>query len=232
MGSATPKPMPSPMPDQHSSPPPAAAMPITFPDLARLAAAPGPARRLIAIAGAPGSGKSTLAERLVAALEAEAPGRAAVLPMDGYHYDDAVLEVRGLRARKGAPDTFDVAGFAQMLGRLKRDDEAEVAVPVFDRALEISRGSARIIPRAVRVLVVEGNYLLLDRAPWSALKPQFDLSVMVSVPEAVLRARLEARWAGFGLPPEIIRAKVEANDLPNGRLIAAGSAVPDYVLRS
>lgn len=208
----------------------ASAVPITFPDLLRRAAVPGDGRRLIAVAGAPGSGKSTLAERLVAALEAEAPGRAAVLPMDGYHYDDAVLEARGLRARKGAPETFDVAGFGQMLARLRRDDEAEVAVPVFDRALEISRGSARIIPRAVRVLVVEGNYLLLDRAPWSNLRAHFDLTVMVAVPEAVLRSRLVERWAGFGLAPDAIRAKVEENDLPNGRLIVGGSAVPDYVL--
>ena len=131
---------------------------------------PGAGRRLVAIAGAPGSGKSTLAERLVEDLNAAAPATAAVLPMDGYHYDDAVLIARGLRARKGAPDTFDVAGFGYMLARLKRNDEPEVAVPVFDRDLEISRGSARMIPQEVRVLVVEGNYLLLDRAPWSALR--------------------------------------------------------------
>ena len=208
------------------------ATPLRFEALVEIAAAPSATRRLIAIAGAPGSGKSTLAERLVAALEAEAPGRAAVLPMDGYHYDDAVLDARGLLARKGAPETFDVAGFGHMLARLRRDDEAEVAVPVFDRALEISRGSARIIPQAVRVLVVEGNYLLLDRAPWSGLRAHFDLTVMVSVPEDTLRARLNARWSGFGLAPDIIRAKVEDNDLPNGRLIVAGSAAPDHVIGS
>ena len=198
--------------------------------LARLAAAPGAGRRLVAIAGAPGSGKSTLAERLVEDLNAAAPATAAVLPMDGYHYDDAVLIARGLRARKGAPDTFDVAGFGHMLARLKRNDEPEVAVPVFDRDLEISRGSARMIPQAVRVLVVEGNYLLLDRAPWSALRSHFDLTVMVQVPEATLRQRLTARWSGYDLPAAEIAAKVDGNDLPNGRLITAESAVPDFVL--
>ena len=205
---------------------------IDLATLARLAAAPGKGRRLVAIAGAPGSGKSTLAERLVDDLNAAAPASAAVLPMDGYHYDDGLLIARGLRARKGAPDTFDVAGFGHMLARLKHNDEAEVAVPVFDRDLEISRGSARMIPQAVRVLVVEGNYLLLDRAPWSALRPHFDITVMVDVPEATLRARLTARWAGYALPPAEIAAKVEGNDLPNGRLIMAESARPDFVLGS
>lgn len=203
---------------------------IGFDELARLAAAPHPERRLIAVAGAPGSGKSTVADRLAEVLNAAAPGRAAVLPMDGFHYDDAVLIARGLRARKGAPDTFDVGGFGHMLGRLKRDDEAEVAVPVFDRDLEISRGSARTVPRSVRVLVVEGNYLLLDRAPWSDLRGHFDLTVMLAVPEATLRERLTARWAGYGLDAAAVTAKVEINDLPNGRLIVAESAAPDFIL--
>lgn len=205
---------------------------IDLATLARLAVAAGAGRRLVAIAGAPGSGKSTLAERLVEDLNIAAPATAAVLPMDGYHYDDGLLIARGLRARKGAPDTFDVAGFGHMLARLKRNDEAEVAVPVFDRDLEISRGSARMIPQAVRVLVVEGNYLLLDRAPWSALRAHFDITVMIQVPEATLRERLTARWSGYALPPAEIAAKVDGNDLPNGRLIMAESVTPDFVLRS
>ena len=203
---------------------------LDYAGLAGLAAAPAPGRRLIAVAGAPGSGKSTLADRLVTDLNAAVPGQAAVLPMDGYHYDDAVLNARGIRARKGAPDTFDVAGFGHMLDRLKRNDEAEVAVPVFNRDLEVSRGSARIIPRTVRVLVVEGNYLLLDRAPWSALRPRFDTTVMLAVPEGTLRDRLTARWVGYGLTPEGIRAKLDDNDLPNGRLIASESAAADFIL--
>ena len=103
-------------------------------------------RSLTAIAGAPGSGKSTLAEAVVARLNEEAPDSAAVLPMDGYHFDDRVLVSRGLRPRKGAPDTFDVAGFYHMLHRLKRNEEPEIAVPVFDRDLEIARAGARLIP--------------------------------------------------------------------------------------
>jgi pantothenate kinase len=187
-------------------------------------------RLLVAIAGPPGGGKSTLADALAARLGAVAPGVAAVLPMDGYHYDDAVLIARGLRARKGAPETFDVAGFGHMLARLKRNAEPEIAVPVFDRDLEIARAGARLIPQAVRTLIVEGNYLLLDQAPWTELHAHFDLTVLLREPEAVLRARLTARWEGYRLPAAEVAAKVEGNDLPNGRLVLANSVAPDILL--
>ena len=131
--------------------------------LARLAA-PAAARRILAIAGAPGSGKSTLAETLATRLNALQPGRAALCPMDGFHYDDAVLDARGRRPWKGAPDTFDVGGLRAILSRLRARDEAEVAVPVFDRRLEIARAGAAIIPQAADTIICEGNYLLLPRA--------------------------------------------------------------------
>lgn len=188
-------------------------------------------RRLVAIAGAPGSGKSTLTDRLVAHLNAASPGVAAVLPMDGYHFDDRVLVARGLRPRKGAPDTFDVAGLRHMLRRLRDNEEDEVAAPVFDRDLEISRAAAQLIPRAARVIVIEGNYLLLDRKPWSDLHAWFDVTVMIDATEETLRARLTARWDGYGFAAEEVRRKVEANDLPNGRLVTESSITADYILR-
>ena len=185
-------------------------------------------RSLTAIAGPPGAGKSTLAEGLIAQLNSEAPDSAAVFPMDGYHFDDRVLVPRGLRPRKGAPETFDVAGFYHMLDRLKRNDEPEIAVPVFDRDLEIARAGARLIPRSVRHLIVEGNYLLLDRPGWSRLPRLFDTTIMIAIPEAVLRQRLVERWQGYQLPPEEISAKVEANDLPNGRLVTSASMQAEF----
>ncbi|MFO0992155.1 MAG: nucleoside triphosphate hydrolase [Hyphomicrobiales bacterium] len=186
-------------------------------------------RVVIALAGAPGSGKSTLAEWLAARLNEDSPDSAAVLPMDGYHFDDRVLEARGLRARKGAPDTFDVAGLHHMLARLKRNEEDEVAVPVFDRDLEIARAGARLIPRSVCILIVEGNYLLLDRTPWSGLRNLFDMTVMIEVPVETLRARLRKRWVGYGLSPDQITTKLEDNDLPNGRLVSDFSVAADFV---
>ena len=199
---------------------------ISYDDLVpALAAGAGLKRRIIAVAGAPGSGKSTLAERLAAAL----PG-AAVLPMDGYHYDDGLLIARGLRARKGAPETFDVAGFGHMLQRLARNEEDEIAVPVFDRDLEISRAGARMIGRGVRTLIVEGNYLLLKAPPWAQLHALYDSSVFLDVAEAELRRRLIARWQGYNLPEDEIAAKVEGNDLPNGRFVRTNSAPAAFTL--
>lgn len=207
------------------------AAPIDVDGLVRLLAArPAEGRTIAAIAGPPGGGKSTVAEAVVERLEAIAPGAVALLPMDGFHYDDLYLVPAGLRPRKGAPETFDVGGFRHVLARLRAADEDFVAVPVFDRAIEIARAGARLIPRAARIVVVEGNYLLLRQPPWSSLAPLFDVTVLVETPEPELRRRLTARWEGYGLPPDVVAAKVEGNDLPNGRFVVAESAEPDFRL--
>lgn len=196
------------------------------------ARAAGGNRVIVALAGAPGSGKSTLADKLVGKLNARQPGLASVLPMDGYHYDDLHLVPAGLRPRKGAPMTFDVGGLFHTLKRLRDRDEAEVAVPVFDRKIEIARAGARLIPRDVPVIVVEGNWLLLNQAPWDRLRPVFDMTVMVDVPEHVLRARLRGRWERLGLTEDEITEKLEENDLPNGRWVRDGSVPADHVIRN
>ncbi len=103
-------------------------------------------RVMIAIAGAPGSGKSTIAERVVDALNTGEGVSAALFPMDGFHYDDAVLEAMNRRAFKGAIDTFDAHGLRHMLERLKANEDDVVAVPVFDRVIEIARAGGRLIP--------------------------------------------------------------------------------------
>jgi len=197
-------------------------------------------RRLIALAGAPACGKSTLAGALVKALNqrrpgsgmGSGPGSAVVLGMDGYHYDDRVLQERGLRARKGAPSTFDVGGLHQMLLRLRHCRDVEIAIPVFDRSLEIARAGAAIVPPQASIVVVEGNYLLLDCPPWEDLARLFDVSLWLEVPESVLRRRLEARWRDQGLQPEAIACKIEQNDLPNARLACQRSRAADMVIRS
>lgn len=191
----------------------------------------GDGRKFIGIAGAPGSGKSTTVERLLDALELDHSGQVAILPMDGFHYDDAVLHQMGRRPWKGAPDTFDVGGLVSVLNRLKNPAETRVAVPVFDRDLEISRGSARIIPDDVKLILVEGNYILLDRAPWDALADMFDLTVMIDVPEDELRRRLRERWEHFGLTEDQIAHKLDGNDLPNGRDVIQGSRPADIIYR-
>jgi pantothenate kinase len=186
--------------------------------------ATGQGRFLIALAGPPAAGKSTLAAELVSAL---GPGAKAV-PMDGFHYDDAVLITRGARDRKGAPDTFDVQGFLHLLRRLR--SEGEVAIPLFDRSLEISRAGADIIGPEDRILVVEGNYLLLEEAPWPEARDLFDLSVWIDVPEAELDRRLQERWAYYGKTPEQARDWIEGNDMPNIRRVVRGSGKADLVI--
>jgi len=187
-------------------------------------------RVIVALAGAPGSGKSTLADKLAGKLNGRQAGLAAVLPMDGYHYDDLHLVPAGLRPRKGAPHTFDVGGLFHTLGRMRARDEAEVAVPVSDRKIEIARAGARLIGAEVPVILVEGNYLLLKQPPWDRLLPQFDVTVMVDVPEHVLRSRLRGRWDRLGLTESQISEKLEENDLPNGRVVRAESVAADYLI--
>lgn len=204
---------------------------VSIEELVRIVKARGQgARSVTAFAGAPGSGKSTLAEQLVESLNSDDPGSAAVFPMDGYHYDDAVLNARGQRPRKGAPFTFDVAGFGHMLSRLRENKEAEIAVPVFDRSLEISRNAARIISSSVRHLVVEGNYLLLNQAPWTELRDMYDTTVFLAVPEDILRSRLLDRWSH--LEGDDLRIKMEENDLPNALLVARESGGAEFVIKN
>jgi pantothenate kinase len=187
--------------------------------------APSSGRLLVAIAGPPGAGKSTAAAELVSRIGSGAQA----VPMDGFHYDDAVLIARGLRQVKGAPETFDVAGFLHLLRRLR--DEDEIAIPLFDRDLELSRGAAGILTVEDRILVIEGNYLLLRETPWDQVSGQVDLTVWLDVPETELDRRLVDRWAHFGKSPEAARAWIDNNDMPNIRRVTQGSAPADYVIR-
>jgi pantothenate kinase len=192
----------------------------------------GRRRVLIAIAGAPGSGKSTLAEQVVDLLESHYELQAALFPMDGYHYDDAVLNEMGRRAFKGAIDTFDAHGLRHMLQRLKANEDDVIAVPVFDRSIEIARAGGRLIAQSTEIIVCEGNYLLARQAPWDRLKSIFDLTIFVDVHVEELRRRLQDRWQGFGLSAEEITRKVEENDLPNGLFIMSNSAEPDLRVKN
>lgn len=186
-------------------------------------------RFLVAIAGAPGSGKSTVAETLCAMANDRAAGTAEVLPMDGYHFDNCVLEARGDLPRKGAPHTFDAPGFIALLGRI-RSREPDIAVPVFDRSIDLARAGARIIGDAVPLVIVEGNYLLLDDPRWRDAADLFDLKVFLDVPEAELERRLIQRWLDYGHDEASARAKALGNDIPNARLVTRHSVGADLVV--
>ncbi len=140
--------------------------------------------------------------------------------------DNAILEARGLLPRKGAPKTFDVRGFIDILEAVKKGGE-EVLVPVFDRSREIAIASARAVSPETRIVLVEGNYLLLDEAPWSKLDGRFDYTVYVGPAYDVLEERLRQRWQHYGLDEETIRQKLYGNDLPNGKRVSERSRPAD-----
>lgn len=192
-------------------------------------AAAGRSRLLVAIAGPPGCGKSTIAEGLLGLLERHLPGCCGLVPMDGYHYDNAVLEQRGLLWRKGAPETFDAGGLLADLGRIKAAG-GEVAVPVFDRVADLARAGARIIQLRHRIVMVEGNYLLLDEDIWRQIGELFDLTLFLDVDDAELERRLVRRWLDHGFDEESARHRALSNDMPNAQLVKARSRPASVVV--
>lgn len=190
-----------------------------------LQVAGGRERFMVAIAGAPGAGKSTISAALVKRFAARGE-RAIVVPMDGFHFDDVVLNQRGHRSRKGAAFTFDCAGFEILLKRI-RQRESEIAIPVFDRDHELSRAGAAIVDAAARIVLVEGNYLLLREQPWCRLHELFDYRVFLEVPTEELKRRLRQRIQSHGHSAEFAEQWLAGNDLLNIEHVQSGSGVAD-----
>lgn len=187
-------------------------------------------RFAIGLAGGPGVGKSTLATELVKALNAETPDIAAYVPMDGFHMRHAKLESLGTVKDKGAPHTFEGAQFAEFLAGVKAAT-GTVSGPGYSREIEDVVVDAFIVPAAVRVLVVEGNYLLLANAPWWQVRPLLDLAVFIDVPRETVRARLMKRHAEHGLFSEARnREHIERVDLANYDLVKRSRGRADTVI--
>ena len=164
-------------------------------DALRRRLAPG-TRTILGIAGAPGAGKSTLAAWL---LQQFSPGTAVVVPMDGFHLGNAIIEGTPLRQRKGAIDTFDGGGYLSLLRRLARRDEAVVYAPEFRRIIDEPVAASIAVPADVPLVITEGNYLLVDREPWKEIRAQLDEVWFIETPPELRLQRLVDRHVSFGM---------------------------------
>ena len=196
----------------------------------------GRPRALLGLAGSPGAGKTTLALALVRALAADPPPGSgadwvAHVPMDGYHLADVELDRLGRRGRKGAPDTFDPAGYAALLHRLRSAPPEVVYAPAFDREIEQPVAGSIPVPPACRLVVTEGNYLLLDDPAWRAARAELDAVWFVEADEALRLDRLVRRHVDFGKPPAAAEAWVRGTDEPNARLVEAARERADLLVR-
>ncbi|MFE4052470.1 nucleoside/nucleotide kinase family protein [Streptomyces sp. YIM B13518] len=205
----------------------------TFDDLLRRARAlpRGGRRAILGIAGSPGAGKSTLAGELVRELNGAGEPWVAQVPMDGFHLADAELDRLGRRDRKGAPDTFDAAGYAALLRRLREETYDDVVyAPGFERVLEQPVAGALPVPPTARLVVTEGNYLLLDTGAWARVRPQLDEVWFCVLDEEERVRRLVARHEEFGRSHAEAVAWVLRTDERNAALVAATRERADLVV--
>jgi len=181
---------------------------------------------LLSITGIPGSGKSTLAQRVVAAansLQGSYGGSAIAitLPMDGFHYSNTELEAKGLRDRKGAPETFDVVGLLGTIQAIHRED-FPIPFPIYDREQHepvLRDDPSQLITPDLRLVVVEGNYLLLDEEPWRLLHALWDERWFLHCPWAVAEQRLLDRHLAGGKPRDVAVDHIARVDQANAERI-------------
>ena len=188
-------------------------------------------RAVLGIAGSPGAGKSTLVAELLARIcDRKGEGWAAHIPMDGFHLADEQLRRLGALERKGAPETFDPAGYAQLLERVAMETDAPVYAPGFDRTLEQPLAAALVVLPTARLVVTEGNYLLLDHPAWQRARQAMDQVWFVTSREALRVERLVARHVEFGKSPDAAQAWVAGTDQRNAELVSPTATTADVVI--
>lgn len=193
---------------------------------------PHAGRVIVGLCGAPGAGKTTLSLLLVAELNRRQPGVAVAVPMDGFHLAQEVIALDERATRRGAPDTFDPGGYASLLARLRAADEDVIYAPRFERDLEDPVAGAIPVPVGVRVVITEGNYLLLPAPEWRRARAHLDAVWYLQAPDEQVRVEhLIARHERFGKSADHARRHVLNSDEANARLVAAHARAADRQLR-
>ena len=189
-------------------------------------------RILIGIVGPPCSGKSTFSlEFNNFLIRKNKKEYSKVVPMDGFHFDNVILKKRNILARKGDPITFDVYGFIDLVKKIKFNINSSVSFPVFDRDLELSRGSADIVKKINRIIIIEGNYLLLKNTPWNYLKKYIDIFVFLNVDKKILHERSKKRWEHYGISKKEILKKIN-NYIQSVKIVLSNSNKSDITIEN
>ena len=189
----------------------------------------GSQRFIIAVAGPPGAGKSTLSEQLAKMLKTRSI-QSHIISMDGFHLENSILKGLGLLDRKGSPTTFDVLAFIQVMKRLAAY-ESDVAIPKFDRKRDISIEHASIVSTQDKILIVEGNYLLLNHKQWVELQDIWDETVFINPGMEVLEKRLIDRWLFYGMDNESAQIRAFRNDIPNAKNVIENSLPANILIK-
>lgn len=187
-------------------------------------------RLIIGIAGAPGAGKSTLAAALADELNAWRQGSTVVVPLDGFHLAASVIAEDERAERRGAPDTFDLAGYAHLMERIRADSEPEIYAPVFSRDIEDPVAAGVLVAAHHRIVLTEGNYLLLDEPDWRRARACMDAVWFLDVDPSLRRERLLARHLRFGKIRERAEAFAHGSDERNAQLVEASRDRADRII--
>lgn len=183
-------------------------------------------RFILGIAGYPGAGKTTLAQALVREINKNRDV-AIVVPMDGFHLSNSTLEEMKILELKGIPDSFDAIGFINLLEKLREEPPTKTLCPLFDRSIEASIENAIEVKTDHKIVITEGNYLLLERAPWNRVRTLLDEVWFVDTSFEVILPRLIERHIAGGRDADGARAKVESTDMPNARLVEESRKLAD-----
>jgi pantothenate kinase len=201
-----------------------------------------PNRLMIAIVGNPGSGKSVLAEQLNWMIYRGVIGkevRPMALQMDGFHYSNEYLEHHyrelsegskiPLAWVKGQPDTIDVDAMRARLTELRAMAE-NVSWPGYSRVTHEPVPNASKVHVSTNVVIVDGNYLLSDRPPFTGIKDFFDVRIYIEVPTAKILSNLMDRQLKNGKSVDEAKAWIKRVDLPNAKLVEASKVNANVIL--